>query len=589
MDGGVTYSNRSLPPGVREEAQARSTVVRRSLTELRTDVMPRNRPMDIDRWEREMGPEVIRVITRAQAENAELVNLTHGMTLTAQGYQLEPLGYLDPTRFSGVMPDGDPLDLIPKAVANRVRERLETGSSPQDAWRAGGELLATITQTALSDSSRMAKMVAGLATPRTLYIRVLNPPACPRCVVLAGKRGHWAEPFQRHPNCDCSQIPVPEGSEATFEGPEFDPQAAFDAMGEGEQDARFGKAAAEAIREGADLTQVVNSFKGMSAAGSRFTKAGSTRRGIPMQYHLGADNVPRGVPAFDRLSVPEIIRVTENDPQRRTALLYRHGYLTSQPPGRSLTDVTAAINQPSRSPRRAGGASSTPRPAQVASAGEARGSYSLPARGSVGVDARLSHDYEARTTTSVSELRRRKTRAFGYAQAAHGSGAQLPTPRVHLMKVDRRGTPAEESLIRGTSHRDRSSMVINGTRQGQELTILHELGHHIDWQTRAGNAALFNEVMGEIRSSDTIRELESLRTVGVKQIGFKRYFSSDAEVFARAYAQWVAVKTREPRLNNTVARHRDRQTIDGYAQWPDEDFDRHVLPALDRYFQEVYG
>lgn len=353
MDGGVTYSHRTLPPGVREEAQGRSAVVRRTLTELRTDVMPRGRPQDIDRWEREMGPEVIRVITRAQQENAELVNLTHGMSLTGQGYQLEPLGYLDPRRMAGTMPNGDALDLIPRAVANRVRERLETGSTPEAAWRAGNELLATITQTALSDSSRMAKMVAGLATPRTLYVRVLNPPSCSRCAVLAGKKGHWAEPFQRHPQCDCSQIAVPAGSEADFTGPEFDGDAFFNSLSEAEQNRQFGKAAAEAIREGANMNQVVNSQMGMSNSGDAFTKSGSTRRGVAMQYYLGEDNVPRGVPQFDRLSVPEIIRVTENDEQRRIALLYRHGYLTDQPPGRPLSEVMHDINQPSQSPRRA--------------------------------------------------------------------------------------------------------------------------------------------------------------------------------------------------------------------------------------------
>ena len=341
---GVTWSFRSLPPGAREEAQQRGAVIRAALRELRTEVMPRHRPMDIDHWQRTRGLDVIRVITQAQQDNAALVSVTHGMTLTGQGYQLEPLGHIRPAGFAGIMPDGDPLDMIPAAVSNRVRERLATGSTPLRAWQAGGELLATIVQTALSDSSRMAKMVAGLATPRTLYVRILTPPSCPRCAVLAGKRGFWDKPFKRHPRCDCSQIPIPMDSDDTWEGPEFDGYAFFKSLSEREQNKFFGTANAEAIREGADLAQVVNAESGMTAVGDRFTTAGTTRRSRAIQYYLGADNVPRGTPAFDRLSVPQIIRQTEGDPQRRIGQLYRHGYLTDVPPGQRLSDVVAHIN-----------------------------------------------------------------------------------------------------------------------------------------------------------------------------------------------------------------------------------------------------
>ncbi|MEJ6019867.1 hypothetical protein [Corynebacterium sp. H113] len=340
---GVTYSFRHLPPGVREEAMARGQVIRRALTELRTEVMPRHYPMDIDYWERTRSREVIRVVTRAQVDNAALVDETFDLALTAQGYHTEPLGLIDPEMFAGQMPEGDPLDLIPKAVANRVRERLATGSDPLQAWQAGGKLLATIVQTALSDSSRMAKMVAGLARPRTLYVRMLRPPSCSRCAVLAGKRGYWAKPFKRHPGCDCSQVPVREGSSDKFEGPAFDPKAAFESMSRADQDRLFTKAGAEAIRDGADVSQVVNANQGMSAVGDRLTTSGSTRRGGAIRYYLAQDDVPIGTPQFDRLSVPQIMRWTGGNPDGRIALLYRHGYLRDVSPGLNLADVKSAL------------------------------------------------------------------------------------------------------------------------------------------------------------------------------------------------------------------------------------------------------
>lgn len=333
------YSFRSLPPGVREEAEARGVVVRRTLTDMRTRVMPRHRPMDIDHWERTRGPEVIRLVTQAQAENAALVDRTFNLTLLAQGYMTEPIGEIRPAAFAGVMPDGDPLDLIPQAVANRVRERLATGAEPLQAWQAGGKLLATIVQTALSDSQRMAKMVAGFARPRTLYVRMLRPPSCSRCTVLAGKRGFWDKPFQRHPGCDCTQVPVPDWSKDKFEGPAFDPRAAFESLPASEQDRLFTKAGAEAIRSGADIAQVVNSRSGMSHVGDSYTRVGSTARGKAVQYFVGEDGKLRKQVNYRRLSVPKIVEMTEGNPDGRIALLYRHGYLRDVKPGLRVEQI----------------------------------------------------------------------------------------------------------------------------------------------------------------------------------------------------------------------------------------------------------
>ncbi|MDO5670845.1 MAG: hypothetical protein Q4G50_12705 [Corynebacterium sp.] len=335
----LTYSFWSLPPGVREEAEARAKVLRETLQKLRYEIMPRHHPQDIDYWLRTRSQDVIKAVTEAQLANAALIDKTFGMALLAQGYQDTPIGLIVPEEFAGIMPDGNPLDLIPRAVANRVRERLETGSTPLRAWQAGGELLATITQTALSDSSRMAKAVAGLARPRTLYVRMLRPPSCSRCAILAGKRGHWDKPFQRHPGCDCTQVPVPADGDATFEGPAFDAKAFFDSLDEAEQARIFTKAGAEAIREGADPAAVINSISGMSSVEDRFTRAGASNRGRAMRYYVGKDGSLRGRPIFDRLSVPQIIRQTEGDPQRRIAQLYRHGYLRNVAPGQGLGDV----------------------------------------------------------------------------------------------------------------------------------------------------------------------------------------------------------------------------------------------------------
>lgn len=340
---GVTWSFRSLPPGIREEAEARAQVLRRALQEMRTTVMPRHKPQDIDRWMMSKTADLIRVITQAQLDNTALIDKTFDLALLAQGYQDTPVGLLVPEEFAGIMPDGDSLHMIPQAVANRVRERLATGSEPLQAWQAGGQLLATITMTALSDTSRMAKAVAGLARPRTLYVRMLRPPSCSRCAVLAGKRGYWSEPFQRHPRCDCTQVPVREGSEDDFTGPAFNAQDYYRSLSEDRQRKIFTQAGAAAIDEGADIAQVVNSRRGMATSGDAFTREARTVRSQAIKYNLGTSRVPQGTPAFDRLSVPQIIRQTEGDPQRRIAQLYVHGYLRSVEPGQRLSTVIRRI------------------------------------------------------------------------------------------------------------------------------------------------------------------------------------------------------------------------------------------------------
>lgn len=313
----LTWSFRALPPGVREEAEARAKIVRGVLTELRTVVMPRHHPMDIDVWENTQGRRIAGIVAKAQADNAALVDRTMNMQLIANGWQDTPIGLIRPEGFAGRMPDGDPVEMIHRAVAKHVREKLALFENPTPqqrfrAWESGGKLLATMTQTALIDTQRMAKQVAGVMRPRTLYVRVANTPCCARCAVLAGKRGYWDKPFKRHPGCDCGQIAIPEGQDVRFEGAGFSPEEFWDSLTAEQQDRIFTKAGAQAIRDGADIAQVVNSRSGMSDAGSAFTNTSS--RWQRVHRH-------------DRLSVPEIIRSTEGDRDERVRLLFKHGYV----------------------------------------------------------------------------------------------------------------------------------------------------------------------------------------------------------------------------------------------------------------------
>lgn len=306
----LTWSYRALPPGAREEAQARAAIIKDTLTIIRDDIMPPGSPMGIDEWIEKRSRLLISAIAKAQRENAALIDKTMDMSLMANGWQDTAIGLLEPEAFAGQLPNGAGLDLIPNAVARRVREDIALGREPAVAWRNGQKLLTKIVLTSLNDSQRAARAVAGLARPRTMYMRIANLPCCSRCAVLAGKKGFWEKPFRRHPLCDCGQIPIPMDKDIRFEGPEFSTKSYFESLTEEEQNRIFTSAGAQAIREGADVDQVVNARQGMKSATKGYTTAGSKWR----RRHDSA-----------RYSIDLIMQV--KDPKRRWAILDNEGYV----------------------------------------------------------------------------------------------------------------------------------------------------------------------------------------------------------------------------------------------------------------------
>lgn len=96
------------------------------------------------------------------------------------------------------------------------------------------------------------------------WVRVITGAhTCSRCVVLAGKFYRWDAAFDRHPGCDCDQIPAAEKGDGDVR---TNPNTYFDSLSIEQQNKTFGKAGAQAIRDGADISQVVNARSGMRKA-----------------------------------------------------------------------------------------------------------------------------------------------------------------------------------------------------------------------------------------------------------------------------------------------------------------------------------
>ena len=163
--------------------------------------------------------------------------------LEEQGIDPDPQGQVVPTVFAGTASDGRPLPSLFEQAANDFAFDLMVVTQLQDVARAAG----------------------GAATANSYgaqgYVRMLNPPSCSRCAILAGRFYRWNDGFLRHPKCDCRHIPSTEALSGDLR---LDPNAYFESLAPAEQSRIFTNAGAKAIRDGADIGQVVNARRGMS-------------------------------------------------------------------------------------------------------------------------------------------------------------------------------------------------------------------------------------------------------------------------------------------------------------------------------------
>lgn len=177
----------------------------------------------------------------------------------------------------GIASDGRPLESLLALPAITAKVAIQEGASIEYAMAAGDALNQLIAHTQVADAGRVADQVAMATQPQaTGQVRMVVGRTCSRCLILAGRWYRWNAGFNRHPKCDCIGIP---GRENTVGDLRTDPDAAFRAMSRAEQDRVFGKAGAEAIREGADMNQVVNARRGTYTADGRlFTRESAGRR-----------------------------------------------------------------------------------------------------------------------------------------------------------------------------------------------------------------------------------------------------------------------------------------------------------------------
>lgn len=215
--------------------------------------------------------------------------------------------------------------------AFKTLRALKSGYTPDRALGIGLDNLALRSQMQISDAARQAEGVAMNTSPaRMHYVRMLNPPSCGRCAILAGKAYRSQEAFRRHPGCDCRHIPV---SEALAGEMTTDPYQYFYSLSPEDQDKYFKSKGAQAIRDGADIFQVVNaqSETYTTIGGALATYDGTTKRGYwgsseLLEKKTEGSRYRRAKRV--RLMPEEIYKRSKGDREQALRMLEDYGYIT---------------------------------------------------------------------------------------------------------------------------------------------------------------------------------------------------------------------------------------------------------------------
>lgn len=215
-------------------------------------------------------PDMLDMVARAQTEAA-------GFGAQFANDQVGGRVGVQPDSLAGVASDGRSLAgllVVPMVQAFTAASRGAPSAIAQDL---GAESLDRIVSTQVEDAARAGEQVA-MGGNREVrgYLRLTEPKACGRCIILAGRFYRWNEGFARHPKCRCTHKPITGG----WTDADQDPKQLFEALSPAEQTRAFTKAGAEAIRLGADPAKVINARRGMNTATSTSGRKVLTRREV---------------------------------------------------------------------------------------------------------------------------------------------------------------------------------------------------------------------------------------------------------------------------------------------------------------------
>ena len=294
-------------------------------------------------WNARIGPRIVQAVTAGQLASAALADDYVDAVVEAEGAVSDRAGRVKPEAFAGAAADGRSLESLMYLSVITSKERIGRGMAVDDALMMGLRQALRMGSSEVTQAGRAA-VGSSMTGQRTIqgYVRVVQPPACSRCIILAGKEYGWNKGFQRHPKCDCVHLPTTliARHQRRDRGGFIDPNAYFGSLSRAEQDRVFTAAGARAIREGADIGQVVNARRGMyttTAYGRtlRATREGTTTRGYFYRQERARDiargrvpaNIGRSYQLMSPRLLPEQIFELAESRDEAIAMLRRFGYL----------------------------------------------------------------------------------------------------------------------------------------------------------------------------------------------------------------------------------------------------------------------
>jgi len=292
-------------------------------------------PADLDGSFAAVLPRLVAAVTAGQYAAADAADDYLTAAGAAQGVDMAGSAAVAPEAFAGRAADGRDLASLLQQAVIESKIGIAGGMPVRDAQLRGLNALVTATGNEVQQAGRNADHVAVTGAPAMRgYTRKLTLPSCSRCAILAGRVYPWSSGFRRHPACDCVHVGYADRGDAVDLA--TDPRAAIlDGRVTG-----LSRAEAQAIRDGADPSQVVNAHRGtytFDVAGTevRSTRAGTSvregRAGRRMALSTGElrgrnlGQVDRAAQA--RLTVGQIYKMGGTDRARVLDMLHRYGYL----------------------------------------------------------------------------------------------------------------------------------------------------------------------------------------------------------------------------------------------------------------------
>jgi hypothetical protein len=163
-----------------------------------------------------VAPQLVQVTSAAQLAAATAATAYVPAVLDETGQPDAPEARVSPQAFAGVASDGRTLEGLLLGATRFAKQAVGKGAGVDSALALGGRWLDGALSTVVTDAARDVAFTEVALRPRMGWVRMVNPPCCSRCAVLAGKWYSRQDILPRHRRCDCTLIPSQENRAGDF-------------------------------------------------------------------------------------------------------------------------------------------------------------------------------------------------------------------------------------------------------------------------------------------------------------------------------------------------------------------------------------